>query len=129
MESVRNSTRRHAPSAKILFDKFHVLRHLGEALDKARKSEYKRLTGRDRRFNKGQKYALLSHRENLTLEARQGLQLLLRANNRLHTAYVLKESFYQLWDYQREGRARRCFDQCQSALKRQRLNRTSNSPR
>ena len=28
-----NSTRKHAPQGAILFDKFHVLRHLGEALD------------------------------------------------------------------------------------------------
>ena len=58
----------HAPQAAILFDKFHVMRHLGEALDKVRKSEYARLGGKDRRFIKGQKYTLLSRRENLTLE-------------------------------------------------------------
>lgn len=66
-----------------------------------RKSEDKRLTGHDRRFTKGQKYALLSRRENFTVEGRAGLQLPLRANKRLHTAYVLKESFSELWDYQR----------------------------
>ena len=69
----RNSTlTAHAPQAAILFDKFHVMRHLGEALDKVRKSEYARLTGKDRRFIKGQKYTLLSRRENLTLEGKQG---------------------------------------------------------
>jgi len=35
---------------------FHVMRHLGEALDTVRKSEYARLSGRDRRYIKGQKY-------------------------------------------------------------------------
>ena len=65
----RNSTRSHAPQASILFDKFHVMRHLGEALDQVRKSEYARLRGKDRSFIKGQKYTLLSHRDNLTLEA------------------------------------------------------------
>jgi transposase len=35
----RHSTRSHAPQAAILFDKFHILRHLGEALDKIRKAE------------------------------------------------------------------------------------------
>ena len=57
----RNSTLKaeHAPQAAILFDKFHVLRHLGEALDQVRKSEYGRLTGKDRRFVKGQKYTLI----------------------------------------------------------------------
>jgi transposase len=33
----RSSTQRYAPKASILFDKFHVLRHLGEALDTVRK--------------------------------------------------------------------------------------------
>lgn len=117
----RKSTTKNAPAARILFDKFHVLRHLSDALDKVRKSEYKRLHGRDRRFIKGQKYTLLSHRENLTLEGRQSLKLLLGANKRLNTAYLLKESFGQLWDYQREGWARRFFDQWRAALKWQRL--------
>ena len=62
--------------------------------------------GKDRRFIKGQKYTLLSHRENLTLEGRQALKLLLAANKRLNTAYLLKESFGQLWDYQQRGLGR-----------------------
>ena len=49
------------------------------------------------------------------------LKLLLAANKRLNTAYLLKESFGQLWDYQREGWARRFFDQWRAALKWQRL--------
>jgi len=64
----RNATNAYAPQAAILFDKFHIIRHLGEALDQVRKSEYARLSGKDRRFIKGQKYTLLSRRENLTLE-------------------------------------------------------------
>jgi transposase len=42
----RNATAEHAPQAAILFDKFHVMRHLGEALDKVRKAEYARLSGK-----------------------------------------------------------------------------------
>ncbi len=59
----RNATVVAAPQAAILFDKFHIMRHLGEALDKVRKAEYARLSGKDRRFIKGQKYTLLSPRE------------------------------------------------------------------
>jgi transposase len=120
-KAFRNSTTKNAPQAKILFDKFHVLRHLSDALDTVRKSEYARLRGKDRRFIKGQKYTLLSHRENLTLEGRQALKTLLAANKRLNTAYLLKESFGQLWAYQREGWARRFFEQWRAALKWQRL--------
>ena len=90
-KAFRNSTARNAPQAAILFDKFHILHHLGEALDKVRKQEYARLSGRDRKFIKGQKYALLSHPENLTGDARRNLKRLLAANQRLNTAYLLKE--------------------------------------
>ena len=58
----RQSTQRNAPQAAILFDKFHILRHLGEALDKIRKAEYGRVTGPQRKFIKGQKYVLLSQK-------------------------------------------------------------------
>jgi transposase len=111
----------HAPQALIVYDKFHILRHLGEALDKVRKSEYARLTGDDRRFIKGQKYTLLSRWENLSLEGRKALKLLFQANKRLNTAYLLKESFGQLWDYQSPTWARRFFVNWRDALKWQRL--------
>jgi len=117
----RNTTRERAPQAAILFDKFHIMRHLGEALDKVRKTEYARVSGKGRRFIKGQKYTLLSRRENLSLEGRRSLTLLLAANKRLNTAYVLKESFGQLWDYEREGWARRFFENWRASLKWQRL--------
>ena len=117
----RNATRVHAPQAAILFDKFHVMRHLGEALDTVRKTEYARLKGKERRFIKGQKYTLLSHHENLSSEGRQALKTLLAANKRLNTAYLLKESFGQLWDYRRESWARRFFENWRAALKWQRL--------
>lgn len=117
----RKVTQAHAPHAAILFDKFHVMRHLGEALDKVRKSEYARLSGKDRRFIKGQKFTLLSNRENLTLHGRQALKTLLAANKRLNTAYLLKESFGQLWSYRSETWAQRFFDNWRASLKWQRL--------
>jgi transposase len=117
----RHSTRSHAPQAAILFDKFHILRHLGEALDKIRKAEYGRITGPQRKFIKGQKYVLLSHKANLTIEGRKSLQILLKANKRLNTAYILRESFHQLWDYKSEAWARRFFENWKAQLRWQRL--------
>src|ERR1700757_2414097 len=118
----RTATATHAPKAAILFDKFHVMRHLGEALDTVRKSEYARLSGRDRRYIKGQKYTLLSRRGDPTLDGKKALKTLLAANKRLNIAYLLKESFGQLWDYEREAWARRFFENWRSGLKWQRLN-------
>jgi transposase len=80
-----------------------MMRHLGEALDQVRKSEYGWLAGRDRRYIKGQKYTLLSRNENLTLDGKRALKTLLSANRRLNTAYVLKESFGQLWELRARG--------------------------
>ena len=117
----RKATAEKAPQAAILFDKFHIIRHLGEALDEVRKSEYARLSGRQRRYIKGQKYTLLSRRENLSLDGKKALKVLLAANKRLNTAYVLKESFGQLWSYEREGWARRFFENWRASLKWQRL--------
>lgn len=117
----RNATLAHAPQAAILFDKFHIMAHLGKALDTVRKSEYARLSGDKRRFIKGQKYTLLSHRENLNMDGKRALKTLLAANKRLNTAYLLKESFGQLWDYEREGWARRFFENWCASLKWQRL--------
>ena len=116
-----NVTAARAPQAAILYDKFHVMRHLGDALDEVRKSEYRRLSGQDRSYIKGQKYTLLSRRENLTLKGRQALKKVLMANKRLNTAYLLRESFGQLWDYEREGWARRFFENWRASLKWQRL--------
>lgn len=117
----RNSTRNHAPNARIVFDKFHVLRHLSAAMDQVRRSEYKRVNEKERRFIKGQRYTLLSNRANLSLEGRRSLKLLLKANSRLHKAYLLKESFGQLWDYNSPTWARKFFENWKSQLRWSRL--------
>jgi transposase len=81
----RNSVGRNAPQARIIFDKFHIMRHLCDALDEARRQECRRLSGKDRTYIKGQRYTLLSNRENLTLRGREALTKLLAANKRLNT--------------------------------------------
>jgi len=40
---------------------------------------------------------------NLTLDGKKALKTLSAANKRLNTTYVFKESFGQLWSYEREG--------------------------
>lgn len=120
-KAFENSAKKNIPQAAILYDKFHVMRHLGEAMDKVRKSEYARLSGKNRQFIKGQRYNLLSHRANLTMTGKQSLDTLLSANKRLNTAYILKESFGQLWDYRSETWARKFFENWKSSLKRQKL--------
>jgi transposase len=111
----------NAPQAAILYDKFHVRKHLSEAMDNVRKREYARLTGKDRCFVKGQRYTLLSRWDNLALEGKKALRLLFKANKRLNKAYLLKESFDQLWDYKLPLWARRFLHNWREALRWQRL--------
>ena len=117
----RNSLARHAPRAEVVFDKFHVLSHLSKALDLVRRMEYKRVAEKDKRFIKGQRYTLLSHKANLDLKGRQSLALLLKANKRLSRAYMMKESFGQLWDYNNPTWARKFFENWKAQLKWSRL--------
>lgn len=96
-KAFRNSVQAQAPQAQILFDTFHILRHLADAMDQGRRAEYTRVAAKDQAFIKGQRDTLLSHRANLTLAGRRSLRKLLRATKRLATAYLLKEAFGPRW--------------------------------
>ena len=117
----RNSTETNAPQAEIIYDKFHILQHLNQALDEVRRIEYKRVQGKERQYIKGQRYTLLSHKENLDLKGKRALNQLLKINKRLHKAYLLKESFAQLWDYNNPTWCRKFFDNWKEQLRWSRL--------
>ena len=63
------ATKAYVPDAgrKIVFDRFHVMRHVLDAVDKVRKSEHKQLTQRGEEVLKGTKYLWLWSEENLSL--------------------------------------------------------------
>lgn len=117
----RNSLIDNAPQSQIIYDKFHVIGHLNDALDKVRRIEYKRASEKDRIFIKGQRYTLLSKEANLNFKGQESLKLLLKANKRLNKAYILKESFGQLWDYNDPIKARKFFDNWKSQLRWSRI--------
>lgn len=117
----RNATAKHAPQARIVFDKFHVLMHLADALDQVRRSEYQRVSASERRFIKGQRYTLLSNQANLDFQGRRALKTLFKANKRLYKAYLLKETFEQLWSYRNPTWARKFFENWKQQLRWQRL--------
>jgi transposase len=117
----RNSTNTRAPNAAILYDKFHIICHLNQALDDVRRKEFFRIKSKELQFMRGQKFILLSRKENLSTEKKGKLKLLLQANKRLNTAYLLKESFDQLWMYDSEVWARKFFDNWKAQLRWQRI--------
>ena len=111
----RSVGERNAPQAASLISSASSA--TGQALDKVRKREYGRLTAQAQVHQGAEIRCCLTK----NLKREEGLKELLVANKRLNTAYILKEEFGQLWDYEREGWARRFFENWRASLKWQRL--------
>lgn len=117
----RNSFKAHCPNVQFIYDKFHVIRHLLEALNSVRKAELRRAAGRFKHLLAGKKFILLSRQAHVRGKARQALNQLLNANRRLLKAYLLKESFGHLWSYTSKTWARKFFSGWVDQLKWSRL--------
>ncbi len=117
----RNGVEKNCPNADILYDKFHIMKHLNEAIDEIRKQEYRRVSEKQGKYIKGQRFILLSRYKNLDATGKQSLNELFVVNRRLYKAYLLKEQFSQLWDYNTETWARKFFENWKRQLRWQRL--------
>lgn len=103
------SFRAHCPAIVFIFDKFHILRHLSDALNKVRNSELVKAKGRFRGLLAGKKFILLSRQAYVRGKARQALNDLLAFSKKLAKAHLLKESFRHLWSYRSKTWARKFF--------------------
>lgn len=120
-EPFAQSLRAHLPHARIVYDKFHVLRHVNDAVDETRRAEFFRKGGTARGLLRGQRWLLLRRWAHLERDERRLVQELLALNRRLAKAYLLKEQLAHLWDYTYEGAARRFLTTWLRALRWQRL--------
>ena len=120
-EPFAQSLRTHLPQARIVYDKFHVLRHVNAAVDETRRAEFFRKGGAARGLLRGKRWLLLRRWAHLERDERRLVQELLALNRRLATAYLLKEQLAHLWDYTYEGAARRFLTTWLRALRWQRL--------
>ena len=120
-EPFTQSVRTHLPDARIVYDKFHVLRHVSDALDETRRAEFFRQGGAARALLRGKRWLLLRAWGNLERDERQQLRDLLALNRRLAKAHLLKEQLAHLWDYTYEGAAWRFLTAWVRALRWQRL--------
>jgi transposase len=105
------STRKHLPGAdgKIVFDKFHIAKHLGEAVDRVRRRENKtlRAAGDDRLA--GTRYDWLRHPAAMEPKDRKEFAVLRNSNLKTARAWALKETGMALFDYHYERPARKHF--------------------
>jgi len=95
------------PHATLVFDKFHIIRHLLQAVDAVRKQEARALKKTNPELLKRTRYLWLKNPENLTDKQRARLGYLEKLNLRCHRAYLLKESFREFWGHKTRGWARR----------------------
>ncbi len=90
-----------APQALNILDRFHIVQHLGKAINRIRIDEARQLKeeGYDESILKHTKYCFLKNPENLT--PKQGLKLgdILQYRLKSVRAYQLKESFQAFWEY------------------------------
>ncbi len=115
------SLKEHLPRAAIVFDKFHVMKHVNNAVDETRRKEFFRQKGRLRAVMRGKRWLFLTRWRNLTRAKRGELNEAFALNRRLFKAYFLKEQIERLWTYSYEGAAHRFFEQWVRSLRWQRL--------
>jgi transposase len=95
------------PRARVCFDRFHVARHLSDAVNTVRKEEHKRLRAAGDRTLVGTKYLWLESPASMRPERRSLLSQLKDVCTRTGRAWALKEMASKLWDYVSPGWARR----------------------
>jgi len=117
------SVEAHVPDAakKMVFDKFHVAQHLGEAVDQVRRKESKRLkAGGDDRLT-GTRYDWLRSRAAMEPRDRREFDALRRSGLKTARAWALKETAMALYSYIYERPARKHFRWWQNWVLRSRL--------
>lgn len=94
---------------KIVFDAFHIAKHLNEAVDRVRRLEQRELRARGDERLTGTKFTWLTNPENLPGEAREEFRALRNSNLKVARAWALKDTFRRLWTYSYVGAARTFF--------------------
>lgn len=105
------ATRDHLPDAdsKIVFDRFHVMKLAGEAVDKVRRAEHKTLRRAGESTLTGTKYLWLWSEENVPEHRAEQFEQLKNLNLKTSRAWAIKETLRDLWAYVYRGPARKFF--------------------
>jgi transposase len=103
------STVAHVPEgeSKVVFDRFHVMQHMLDAVDEVRKREHGLLKSEGDETLKGTKYLWLFSEENLPEPSRERFAALRGLHLKTGRAWAIKESLRDLWAYRRKGWALR----------------------
>jgi len=96
--SFAKAVRNKAPQAEIVYDRFHVIQLLNQALDEVRRAEI-RIAATDayKKHLKGARFALLKNSWNCTPRDGELLSSVQRGNRRLFRGYLLRETFQNVY--------------------------------
>ena len=113
----KKSFRLHLPNAKLVIDKFHVVRMASEALDTERKTLQSSLD-RDARLNmkKHLRWILLRRPNSLTEDQQRILGNLEKWHPEFKEAYDLKEQFYNIYEATTKDDAIQRFHEWESSI-------------
>ena len=111
--------RQKCSEALHILDRFHIVAKMNKALDEVRAGESRRMAREGYApVLKKSRWLLLKREENLKNEQRFRLRDLLRYNLKTVRAYLLKEAFQQLWDYNSPVWAGKFLDQwCRQVMR------------
>lgn len=103
------ATKAYVPDAlaKIVFDRYHVMTYMVEAVDTVRKAEHRALSAAGDQTLRGTKYLWLYSAENLPEAHVERFTALRALHLKTGRAWAMKESLRDLWGYQRRGWAER----------------------
>ncbi len=104
-----NSIETNAQQAEIVHDRFHISKHLNEAVDKVRRQENKALAKADDDRLKGTKQLWLFNPENMSDDRWIEFEALKDQELKTSRAWAIKEQFRWLWEYRYAGHARKFF--------------------
>lgn len=105
------STQQHAVNALIVYDKFHVMQKLNNAIDAVRKMELRKARKADdtqlvELTNCRQRFILLKRKSKLTDNQQHVLKILCDINQPIYEAMLLKEDFLQFYQCQQQDQAK-----------------------
>ena len=104
------AVKRHCPNAREVFDRFHVAKHLNDAVNETRKHTMARASEEQRQVIKGKRFILLRRFGNLKEHQVNALAELIELNTDLSSVYLLKEQFDEFWNRGNAGAAAKFLD-------------------
>jgi transposase len=97
------------PQADLVHDRFHVVKHLNDAVDTVRKEEHADLSASSQDWLTGRKYLFLKSPQDWKAEEKQCFEELRRKDLKVTKAWGVRESFQSFWVFATRTGARAFF--------------------